>query len=509
MSGHVVEWVTANPLWEGLIQDPQGLRRPALLRFVSDDFMDLLRALLLREPARLVDWVARPVSFGGTTFGTRDAARLLPDGAPLKLFQPVHGSFNLVAASLVCRQVGIPDRAVDGSRDERVGFVVRRIGAEASEQGWVDGTGWVDLPASAKTALVPGEDVLPLFPLSYAERDRQRRLWVGLIPATSRQAAVAPAQLAPANAEGDTRLDQFRQRVINPWQLLSQTSPNNLPDSIRERETEAARFVLLDFAEFLARELPAVWSDLSQGVRPPAAGSLFDQLNTPAGALGRTWLSLLTEAWDARDILRGDQPGEPRPSVLLAGTQSAIGPLQDAVSAALQSVPPAAATPGAGPPPALPALPRFEAGGTRYHVRCVYLRPECAGREESVVSDPSPAFELAPYFDADAPCRPIRITLPTDTSIAGLRKFSKNVAMVISSRLRGQLQSVGNATDTLQGKPGPGGGFDLGEICSFSLPIITLCAVVVLLIFIVLLNLVFWWLPFLRICLPLPKPKEA
>ena len=139
----------------------------------------------------------------------------------------------------------------------------------------------------------------------------------------------------------------------------------------------------------------------------------------------------------------------------------------------------------------------------------MYLRPECAGREESVVSEPSPAFELAPYFDADAPCRPIRITLPTDTSIAGLRKFSKNVAMVISSRLRGQLQSVGNATDTLQGKPGPGGGFDLGEICSFSLPIITLCAVVVLLIFIVLLNLVFWWLPFLRICLPLPKPKEA
>ena len=503
MSAHVVEWVTANPLWPGLLTDPQGLRRPALLRFVSDDFMDTLQNLLRREPARLVELVARPVSFGGTPFGTRDTVRPLPAGAPLKLYQPIHGSFNLVAASLVCRQVGIPDRAVNGTRDERVGFVVRRLAEGNGEQGWVDGRGWIDLPVAGETALLAGEDVLPLFPLSYRDQDRLRRLWVGLIPSSSRQTAVSPGEMAPANAEGDPRPGRFAQQVTNPLRTLCGSNRANLPDSIRERETEAARFVLLDFAEFLQQELPAAWNDLVRGVRPPSAGPLYDLLQTFDTTLGCTWWSAVFAVWQARAIVRGDIPGDPPPDLLLAGVGLDVDHLTQAMQDALAAVPPTASQ------GSLPALPRFEAGGTLYQVRCVYSRPSCGGGEEAVLSESTSPFQLAPYFDPDAPSRPIRIVLPTDTSIAGLRKFSRNVAMVISNRLRGQLQSVGNATDTLQGKPGPAGSFDLGEICSFSLPIITLCAVVVLLIFVVLFNLVFWWLPFLRICLPLPKPKDA
>jgi hypothetical protein len=44
---------------------------------------------------------------------------------------------------------------------------------------------------------------------------------------------------------------------------------------------------------------------------------------------------------------------------------------------------------------------------------------------------------------------------------------------------------------------------DLGLVCSFSIPIITICALIVLMIAISLLNIVFWWMPFLRICFPL------
>jgi hypothetical protein len=51
-------------------------------------------------------------------------------------------------------------------------------------------------------------------------------------------------------------------------------------------------------------------------------------------------------------------------------------------------------------------------------------------------------------------------------------------------------------------------GWTLGMICSFSIPIITLCAFIVLMIFIQLLNIVFWWLPFLKICLPIPVRSE-
>jgi hypothetical protein len=49
--------------------------------------------------------------------------------------------------------------------------------------------------------------------------------------------------------------------------------------------------------------------------------------------------------------------------------------------------------------------------------------------------------------------------------------------------------------------------FELGFICSLSIPIITLCAFILLMIFVQLLNIVFWWLPFFKICFPIPTLK--
>ena len=45
-------------------------------------------------------------------------------------------------------------------------------------------------------------------------------------------------------------------------------------------------------------------------------------------------------------------------------------------------------------------------------------------------------------------------------------------------------------------------------ICSFSLPIITLCAFIVLNIFLSLFNIIFNWLMFIKICLPIPLPDN-
>lgn len=45
-------------------------------------------------------------------------------------------------------------------------------------------------------------------------------------------------------------------------------------------------------------------------------------------------------------------------------------------------------------------------------------------------------------------------------------------------------------------------------ICSFSLPVITLVAMILLMIMISLLNIVFFWLPWVRICLPFPKSDK-
>jgi hypothetical protein len=155
-------------------------------------------------------------------------------------------------------------------------------------------------------------------------------------------------------------------------------------------------------------------------------------------------------------------------------------------------------------PPRTPEhLPKLDgAGQTEYVLRCVYQRPHCAWLP-ALVSAPTVPFRLSPFFDADAPARPIRIELPTDTSIAGLRKFKKNVGFSFSPRLRNQLSKVNDLKSlVLFGRAKGGKSFSLGELCMFSIPIITLCALAVLMIFLKLLNIVFWWRPFIKICLP-------
>ena len=48
----------------------------------------------------------------------------------------------------------------------------------------------------------------------------------------------------------------------------------------------------------------------------------------------------------------------------------------------------------------------------------------------------------------------------------------------------------------------------LGWICSFSIPIITLCAFIVLSIFLSLFDLIFKWMAFIKICIPFPKKGD-
>jgi hypothetical protein len=56
-----------------------------------------------------------------------------------------------------------------------------------------------------------------------------------------------------------------------------------------------------------------------------------------------------------------------------------------------------------------------------------------------------------------------------------------------------------------EGTVGPEVPFSLGHICSLSIPIITICAFILLFVIAIVLNLLFWWLPFLKICFPLKR----
>src|SRR5204863_2404020 len=120
-----------------------------------------------------------------------------------------------------------------------------------------------------------------------------------------------------------------------------------------------------------------------------------------------------------------------------------------------------------------------------FRIRCVYERPNCGPLHEDVVSDPTELFDLASFFDPDAPARPIRIGLPLDTTPAGLRKFDKNTAFVMSDILCGQLAKMSGMSfadlvlsvlpfplnKSMSGsdpEPCSSGGLQMGMVCSFS-----------------------------------------
>jgi hypothetical protein len=81
------------------------------------------------------------------------------------------------------------------------------------------------------------------------------------------------------------------------------------------------------------------------------------------------------------------------------------------------------------------------------------------------------------------------------------------VSVAISDQLQSQMSRVGALKDAIEGRRQDGRELDFGLVCSFSIPIVTLCALIVLLIFVILLNFIFFWLPLLRICLPVPKGR--
>ncbi|ATE71931.1 hypothetical protein [Lysobacter capsici] len=162
--------------------------------------------------------------------------------------------------------------------------------------------------------------------------------------------------------------------------------------------------------------------------------------------------------------------------------------------------------------------------GGWFVLRFVHARRDCGPLHPPLLSAPTQRFCLAGFFDSDAPARPIRISLPTDTSPAGLRKHQRNTAFVLSDMLCGQVQRAKGMglvdlvlsvlpwpfhKDLPAGDGGPcqSGGINIGMICSISIPIITICALILLIIIVTLFDLIFRWLPYFVICFPVPGLK--
>ena len=217
-------------------------------------------------------------------------------------------------------------------------------------------------------------------------------------------------------------------------------------------------------------------------------------------------------------IAGADLSGAADRDTIVSRVSAALEALETLVAQALP------AEPEAGMPDIV--LPRAEGVDTReawFTIRCVYERPNCGPREPEVLSLPTEPFRMAGFFDPEAPARAIRIPMPLDISPAGLRKFNKNATVMISDALCGKLKGLRKFTlgdlvlsvlpwpfhkdlpdPTAAGGCKDVGGNPIGMFCSLSIPIVTLCALILLIIMVSLFDLVFRWLPYLFMCLPIP-----
>ncbi|MDB6151405.1 MAG: hypothetical protein JWQ44_2853 [Chthoniobacter sp.] len=438
-------------------------------------------------------------------------------GNHLRLFQPVHRTFNLVLLEAVCDRPGFPRL---NPRDiASAGFVIRRE-AEGRNEGWLlrddQVIGWenVDAPTldpdakhrrprlnaghphvNGKLARLyealepPAERVAPLFvapPEVCAEAERT--LLYGLVPVTSSERSEKPQ---PVAIDAD---------------VLQASMPNFLrgPGAWPELGKDPVTFQLVN--DLVATDPNHPLTRLMQNLRLMHFG-----WHAFAAGTGNAILPLLNEV----NVAYSDGP-EPlgdflqrllRRFVLREDGEAAIPmpddwPLPtDALAARIRAQ--------AGKNLAdrlnegVPNQQRFEEPGAVYRLHAfARVRGADGCPPELHWSQPSRTFHIVPWWESGgAPLH--TISLP-DFDRESVKNIKPNVAFKIPPRLAALLNQ--SPRNFLDGKAEPQG-LGIAWICSFSIPIITLCAFIVMFIFLVLLHVAFWWLFYIKICLPFPKKQ--
>ena len=503
---------------------------PAIVQRQDDDFVDTTLAQL------------RDASGRAALRGMLSAARSTPRGgsSSLKLFQPIQRQFHIALLEAWCDTPGSP--RVDPARIASAGMVLRRIrtaGGAATLEGWMKRRGqllgWAridrlgvptaDPQSTLRLAHQPGygpaggsvdraltslalerEDALleeSTAPLFAAPPDvcaaAGKTLYYGVVSTSSSEIAALPAP--ESEAFGDDfgpGSAAFTEHLTGPLQGLATRFARG-GETLAPDWAEAAemRIFVLTLRQ-LAGEFDAF------GDSPPSAAIIAElaavslPLRRRSGELVDRFVSAATFLRAASRVLLELDDAAPRPEMPTswpalgaAATQRLHAALSAAMRARFAVV---KGAPG-----------RFDEPGAQYVLRCfVRLKPAAGCPLRTVWSDYSEPFVIAPWYEgAGAP--PTQIALP-DPTPEFLRSLKPNVAFSVPPSLQGLLMA--SPKDLLDGKKG-GSPLTVGWICSFSLPIITLCAFIVLNIFLGLFDLIFKWMFFIKICIPFPKRKEG
>jgi hypothetical protein len=469
------------------------------------------------------------------------------------LYQPVHRVFHLAVVSAVCADV--PGRPrIDPLKIDSAGLVVRKVrnarGQKLGELAWVvgkDGSRWeppelwdqaakqalpgvMDRPASVPYAdpdptrrprrstghaalderiaafkqagSARAESVAPMFPLTpQACASAGETMLVGLVPTASRETEQAPQIDMPTRTE--LAAAGFFPSWLQPGASGSKVPFARQSISVAKLNVDGSPLRLdssfTDYMHFVV-ELNVAFDIAGTSAAAQQLRGLLGQINLPFSATPTATVSYRSMYDHLRDAAR----------VLVDGDRSATFHMPD-------RWPTISTTFAAQIEDAILGVVRdrfnsisldrgrFAESGASYVLRTyVRVRRDDGCPPELVWSQPSAEFKIAPWYDSSPGPRPT-IELPNPLR-DGLGSIKPNVAFAVPPALANLLNS--NAPkDLLDGKGSEASDNGVAWLCSFSIPIITICAFIMLSIIISLLNIVFWWLPFVKICIPIPKPK--
>ena len=491
--------------------------RPVLVERRDQEFLEGLFRDLLRPDRRDL---------------LQQLAPELKNGVPM-LFQPVHRVFNLVLVEAHCFE-GF-EAPLDPARIESAGVVLRRLPEEAggdvgrwvhegsAVRGWHwsaddevleedpdaerrqaarSGSGAIDDALRRRQAPFDAlsEPVTPLFPVPPEVCDAVgATLLVGVLSVTSSEISEpAPAGAPPRELPGrfeysDTDLrtqlaDWLKVRTqprAVPWagQWLTRqavATPSNL-SSEQRKYLQMLQQVVIQFDLFGESPEATAMQDALRPVRLPfPGGSDIDavtHLEQATGVLvrGETGVFRMPLEWPPLSSTRADAIRE--------AAREALGLRADRM------------TPGEA---------KFGEVSATYQARAfvrVMHDPDCPPR--LVWTEPTEPFRIAPWFrGSPVPAPPIDLPDPFDPDT--LDALTPNVSFKVPAKLFNFLRD-NVPEDVFKGEASEPGQGEVIWFCGFNIPIITIVAFILLFLILNLLNIIFWWLPIVKICIPIPS----
>lgn len=520
-----------------------GIRRaPTILQRTAQDFVgELLEELAGANGVR-----------AATDARQKKLAQDKDKDGVLRLYQPVHRTFHLALLEVACEFQGQYPR-LDPEKIDSCGLVVRRLvrrGGREVEQKWMylgrTVRGWVDADTPAELKLDPDpvrrpaalttgnaeidrrlmlnykaslagrpdpnqlcETVAPLFvaPPDVSAATKKTILY-GMVPVTSSEKSEAPAPAVSFDATQQQMKEHLsgylKSGVNTPFSNLAGRRFTFLQVSNPrpEPKTQLGQFML--FLQQLSVEFNAFGGTA-------AARILFAMLNQIELSFStQTNSGTTVEKRRAGDFLREakavlvDGEGEDSsrsvlmpdfwPTVSAAQEQSLTVAIGGAMTARFAEI--------------RPQEGRFDDLTGRYVLRAfVRVKRDDGCPPELIWSDqPSEAFTIVPWYET-GPMPPVQVALPSID-----RDFIKNVKPNVSFAVPSDLSNLLQGNDPKKMSDGegakPSGGLQLDWICGFNIPIITICAFIVLNIFLSLFEIIFKWMFFIKICIPFPVGKS-